>query len=97
PTSSLHLTGYAPRSSSTSRRHTVGGAHSVVTSQREITSRVFLASNRAQLCTKMVAPAFHGAKKLLQACLAHPGVLMFKWMSSGRMPIQYMVARWPTG
>jgi hypothetical protein len=37
----------------------------------------------------MVAPAFHGAKKLLQACLAYPGVLMFKWISSGRMPIQY--------
>src|SRR5438270_7825119 len=34
--------------------------------------------------TKMVAPAFQGAKKQLQACLAHPGELMLRCKSAGR-------------
>ena len=46
---------------------------------------------------KIAAPAFQGAKKLLQACLAQPGELMFQCTSPSRSPIQYMVERWPTG
>ena len=44
-----------------------------------------------------VAPAFHGAKKQLQACLAHPGEEMFRCTSPGCKPSQYIVDRWPTG
>ena len=43
------------------------------------------------------ARAFHGAKTLLQACLAQPGEEMLRWTSPGRRPIQYIVDRWPTG
>ena len=43
------------------------------------------------------APAFHGAKTLLQACLAQPGEEMLRCTSPGRRPIQYIVDRWPTG
>jgi len=78
-------------------RQTVGGAHRVVTPQRTIASSVFCGSKRPCGGMKMVAPAFQGAKKQLQACLAHPGELMFKWTSPARRPIQYIVERWPTG
>lgn len=44
-----------------------------------------------------MASAFHGAKRLDQACLAQPGEEMLRWTSPGRSPVQYMVARWPTG
>ena len=47
--------------------------------------------------TRMVAPAFHGANTLLQACLAQPGEERFRCTSPGCMPIQYMVDRCPTG
>src|SRR5881275_1860419 len=43
------------------------------------------------------ACAFHGANTLLHACLAQPGEEMLRWTSPGRMPIQYMVDRCPTG
>ena len=46
---------------------------------------------------RIVAEAFHGAKKLDQACLAQPGEEMFRCTSPGWMPIQYIVDRWPTG
>ncbi len=42
---------------------------------------------------KTVAPAFHGAKKQLQACLAQPGDEMLRCTSPGRNPSQYMVDR----
>ena len=45
----------------------------------------------------MVAPAFHGANTLLQACLAQPGEDRFRCTSPGWMPIQYMVDRCPAG
>src|ERR1700738_1042509 len=54
-------------------RHTVGGAHSVVTPQRPMVASNPLASKRGWLTTNTVAPAFQGAKKQLQACLAQPG------------------------
>ncbi len=55
------------------------------------------AENRS--CPRMsaVAPAIHGAKTLLQACLAQPGEEMFRCTSPGCSPIQYMVDRWPAG
>src|SRR6202034_2121276 len=77
-TISRSFTGYEARFSSTQMRHTVGGAHSVVTPHRAICSRVARASNRSYWCTNIVAPAFQGAKKLLHACLAQPGELMFR-------------------
>src|SRR4029450_6304805 len=43
------------------------------------------------------ASAFQGAKTLLHACFAQPGEEMFRWTSSGRRPIQYIVDRCPTG
>ena len=43
-------------------------------------ARAWLRSARSRR-TKMVAPAFHGAKKLLQACFAQPGELMFQCTS----------------
>src|SRR5689334_25437291 len=46
---------------------------------------------------KTVASAFHGAKRLDQACLAQPGEEMFRCTSPGLSPIQYMVARCPIG
>jgi hypothetical protein len=54
-------------------RQTVGGAQSVVTPQRATVASRFLASKRGWLTMKIVAPAFHGEKKQLQACLAQPG------------------------
>src|SRR5947199_10629700 len=78
-------------------RHTVGGAHSVVTPQRPMVASSPLASKRGWLTTNTVAPAFHGAKKQLQACLAQPGDEMLRWISPGCNPSQYMVDRCPTG
>src|ERR1700720_3440038 len=78
-------------------RHTVGGAHSVVTPQRATVASNPLASKRGWLTTNTVAPAFHGANKQLQACLAQPGEEMFKWTSPGCNPSQYIVDNAPTG
>src|ERR1700748_1280087 len=78
-------------------RHTVGGAQSVVTSQRPIVASNPLASKRGWLTTNTVAPAFHGAKKQLHACLAHPGEEMLRWTSPGCKPNQNIVDNAPTG
>src|ERR1700755_2972888 len=78
-------------------RHTVGGAHSVVTLQRPMVASSDFASKRGWLTMKIVAPAFHGAKKQLQACLAQPGDEILRCTSPGFRPSQYMVERWPTG
>ncbi len=78
-------------------RQTVGGAHSVVTRSATRVSSTRLASKRGWLKTNTVAPAIHGAKKLLQACLAQPGDEMFQCTSPGCRPSQYIVERWPTG
>src|ERR1700710_2614919 len=78
-------------------RHTVGGAHSVLTPQRPMVASSPLASKRGWLTTNTVAPAFHGAKKQLQACLAQPGEEMLRWTSPGGTPSQYMVESPPTG
>src|SRR6185312_16446722 len=72
-------------------RHTVGGAHKVVTPQRPMVASNPFASKRGWLQMKIVAPAFHGAKKQLQACFAHPGEEMFRCTSTGCRPSQYMV------
>src|ERR1700761_7110163 len=78
-------------------RHTVGGAHSVVTPQRPMVDSSCLASKRGWLQMKMVAPAFQGAKKQLQACLAQPGEEMLRCTSPGCKPSQYIVDSAPTG
>src|ERR1700709_505415 len=78
-------------------RHTVGGAQSVVAPQRPMVASSPLASKRGWLTTNTVAPAFHGAKKQLQACLAQPGELMFQCASPGYRPIQHIVDRCATG
>src|ERR1700688_1584172 len=78
-------------------RHTVGGAHSVVTPQRPMVAQSPLASKRGWLTTNTVPPAFHGANKQLQACLAHPGEEMLRWISPGCKPSQYIVDKPPTG
>ena len=52
---------------------------------------------RGWLTMKIVAPAFHGAKKQLQACLAQPGEEILRCTSPGFKPSQYMVERCPTG
>ena len=64
-------------------RHTVGGAHSEVTLLAAIVSSRVSALNRGWLAMNTVAPAFHGAKKQLQACFAQPGEETFRWMSPG--------------
>src|SRR5690349_18817631 len=97
PQTSRKLTLKEARFSWMKRRHTVGGAQSVVTPQRPMVASRFFASKRGWLTTNTVAPAFHGAKKQLQACLAQPGEEMLRWTSPGLSPIQYMVERWPTG
>src|SRR3954471_4826373 len=78
-------------------RHTVGGAHSVVTPQRPIVASRPLASKRGWLTTNTVAPAFQGAKKQLHACLAQPGEEILRWISPGWSPSQYIVDSPPTG
>ena len=74
-----------------------GGQHKVVTACCRITSIWRAARKRAVSCITSVAPAFQGEKKLLQACFAQPGELMFWCTSPSRMPIQYMVDKCPTG
>src|SRR5260370_26823570 len=78
-------------------RRTVGGAQSVVTPQRPMAASNPLASKRGWLTTNTVAPAFQGAKKQLQACLAQPGEEIFRWISPGCSPSQYIVDNPPTG
>src|SRR5947208_12510215 len=78
-------------------RHTVGGAHSVVTPQRPTVASKAFASKRGWLTTNTVAPAFHGAKKQLQACLAQPGEEILRWTSPGCRPSQNLVETAPTG
>ena len=95
--SSRNPEGRSPSLSRIIIRHTVGGAQSVAMPALRAHSTVRCAEKRACSSTKMVAPAFQGAKKLLQACLAQPGELMFWCTSPSRMPIQYMVERCPTG
>src|SRR5215472_3100808 len=56
-----------------SMRQTVGGAQNVVTPHPVSASSRPRALKRDWLITKMVASAFHGAKKQLHACLAQPG------------------------
>src|SRR5689334_11347300 len=85
------------RSSCTNMRHTVGGAQSVVTLCSVIASSMPRALKRAWLAMNTVEPAFHGAKKQLYSCLAQPGGDMFRCISPGCSPIQYIVIRWPTG
>src|SRR5215471_20187964 len=93
PQASRKLTSKSDKRCWINSRHTVGGAHSVVTPQRAIVASKPLASKRGWLTTNTVAPAFHGAKKQLQACLAQPGEEMFRCTSPGRKPSQYMVDR----
>ena len=69
----------------------------MVTLQRTSTSSRAAALNGAWLIISTVAPAFHGAKKVLQACLAQPGEEMFTCTSPGCRPSQYMVDSAPTG
>ena len=85
------------RSCWTSIRHTVGGAHSVVAPHRTSVSSRAGAENRPPSCTSTVAPAFHGANRQDQACLAQPGEDTLRCTSPGCSPIQYIVDRCPTG
>src|SRR3569833_2185207 len=87
----------ADRSSWISMRHTVGGAQKLVTSHRFSTSSMAGAEKRVKLKTSTQAPAFHGANRLLHACLAQPGEETLRCTSPGRRPIQYIVDRCPTG
>jgi len=65
--------------------------------QRTIWSSRPGALKRAEFAIMTVASAFQGANTLLHACFAHPGEETFRCTSPGRIPIQYMVDRWPTG
>src|ERR1700751_6265534 len=97
PQTSRKLTLKSDSRSWMNSRHTVGGAHSVVTPQRAIVASRPFASKRGWLTTNTVAPAFHGAKKQLHACFAQPGEEMLRWTSPGCRPSQYMVDKAPTG
>src|SRR5271170_2113526 len=97
PQTSRRETLQAARSSWMSRRQTVGGAQKVVTAQRCSTPSSARALNGAWLTIRTVAPAFHGAKKVLQACLAQPGEEMLRCTSPGFRPSQYIVDSAPTG
>ena len=59
--------------------------------------REFLGAAASVLLPPTVAWARKGAKKLLHACLPHPGEEMFMWTSPGRRPSHQRVDRWPTG
>src|ERR1017187_6659257 len=96
-TSSRSPSGRAPRVSRITILQTVGGAQSVLIGYFRSVSRREAGEKRVYLWTKIVAPAFQGAKKELQECLAHPGELMFRWRSPSFSPIQYIVERCPTG
>src|SRR6202048_4824063 len=78
-------------------RHTVGGAHSVVTPQRPMVASNPLASKRGWLTTNTVAPDLQGTKKQPKACLAPPGEEILGWISPGCRPSQYIVDSPPTG
>src|SRR5690242_588445 len=97
PQTSRKLTLKSESRSWMNSRQTVGGAHSVVTPQRPIVASKALASKRGWLTTNTVAPAFQGAKKQLQACLAQPGEEMFRCTSPGCSPSQNIVDNAPTG
>src|SRR3954465_11242420 len=97
PQTSRKLTLKSASRSWMNSRHTVGGAHSVVTLQRPTVASNALASNRGWLTTNTVAPAFQGAKKQLQACLAQPGEEMLRCTSPGCSPSQNIVDSAPTG
>src|ERR1700736_1521691 len=97
PQTSRRLTLKSASLSWMNSRHTVGGAHNVVTPQRPTVASNALASKRGWLTTNTVAPAFQGAKKQLQACLAQPGEEMLRWISPGCTRSQYIVERPPTG
>ena len=96
-TSSRIGTFQADRSCCTSIRQTVGGAHSVVAPHRTSVSSSDSALNRPVSCTSTVAPAFQGANKQLQACLAQPGEETLRCTSPGCRPSQNIVDRCPTG
>ena len=86
------------RSSWMNMRHTVGGAHSVVTLlARDRVQHAARVETRPWLAMNTAAPAFQGAKKQLQACLAQPGEETFRCTSPGCSPSQYIVDRCPTG
>src|SRR3954462_1035296 len=95
--SSRSMGGRSPSLSRIIILHTVGGAQNVATEALRTQSTVRCAEKRDCSRTKIVAPAFQGAKKLLQACFAQPGELTFWCTSPSRMPTQYIVERWPTG
>src|SRR5882672_2251089 len=78
-------------------RQTVGGAQNEVPSHRANSRTRLAASKRAWFTITMAASAFHGAKKELHACLAHPGLLKLRCLSPGRRPSQYIVDRCPMG
>ena len=84
-------------SSCTNIRQTVGGAQRLVTPFAAIASSMPRALKRGWLAIKTVAPAFQGAKRQDQACLAQPGEEIFKCTSPGRKPSTNMVERCPTG
>src|SRR6478672_12281967 len=97
PQTSRKLTLKSASRSWMNSRHTVGGAHSVVTPQRPTVASKALASKRGWLTTNTVAPAFQGANKQPQACLAQPGDEMLRWTSPGCSPSQNIVDSAPTG
>src|ERR1700761_541912 len=78
-------------------RHTVGGAHSVVTPQRPMGASNPLASKRGWLTTNTEAPAFQGANKKPPAGWQPPGEEMFRSTPPGASPSEYIVERPPTG
>ena len=96
-TSSRIGTSHFERSCCTSIRQTVGGAHSVLAPARTSVSSRAGAENRPVSCTSTVAPAFQGANRHDQACLAQPGEDTLRCTSPGRSPIQNIVDRCPTG
>src|SRR3954470_22243288 len=86
PQTSRKLTLNAARFSWMNSRHTVGGAHSVVTLQRPMVASSPLASKRGWLTTNTVAPAFHGAKQQLPGVLAPPGRGNVEMDRAGQQP-----------
>src|ERR1700722_740149 len=63
----------ADRSAWMSIRHTVGGAQNVLTPQSPSAASSPWALNLDWFKMRIVAEAFHGAKKFDHACLAQPG------------------------
>ena len=78
-------------------RHTVGGAHSVVTPQPADGSEQALGVEPGLVDHEHGRAGIPWREQAAPGVLGPPGEEMFRWMSPGSSPSQYMVDSPPTG